>query len=402
MSVLAATNSPWLKLITALSLAAIAGSAAAQSVPLGTAGSFGVLGGSAITNTGPTIVTTDLGIFPGNVSSVSGFPPGQVVGTSHFADAVAMQAQDDATTAYNNLAGRACTATISGDLGGRTLTPGVYCSASSMGLTGTLMLDAQGDPNALFIFKIGSTLTTASASSVQVINGGQNCNVFWQVGSSASLGTTTAFVGNLIALSSITLNTGASSSGRILARNGAVTLDSGLISVCQLAGEALLSKTFAPSAISAGGISTLTITLNNPSAMPNTLTAVLVDNLPTGITIAAVPNVNTSCGGTGAPLAAPGGSSVSLPAGRIIPANGSCTLSVNVTGLIPGNYINVIPVGALQTNNGNNLAPAVAVLVISAGQLQSLAKVPMLSSWALLILGVIIIITAGVNTARRV
>ena len=376
MNAFTLTTSRWLKILAVLCLVNAAGSAWGQAVPLNTAGSFGVLAGQAISNTGPTIVTGNLGIFPGNASSVTGFPPGIVIGTTHFADAVAQQAQNDLTTAYNTLAGRACTTTISGDLGGRTLFPGVYCSASTMGLTGTLTLDAQGDPNAIFIFQVGSALTTASASAVQMINGGQNCNVFWQIGSSATLGTTTAFIGNLIAFSSITLTTGATTSGRVLARNGAVTIDSGMISVCQLAaaGPPSISKAFAPSSISAGGVSTLTITLSNPEAMPSTLTAPLVDNLPAGITIAALPNVSTTCGGTGAPLATPGGSSVTLPAGRTIPANGSCTLIVNVTGTVAGSYINIIPIGALQTNTGNNLAPATATLLITQLVVPSISK----------------------------
>jgi hypothetical protein len=387
--------------VLALSVACMSNCAWGQSVALGTAGSFGVLGGSAITNTGPTIVTGDLGISPANASSVTGFPPGQLVGITHFANAVALQAQNDTTTAYNTLAGRACTTTISGDLGGRTLTPGVYCSASSMGLTGTLTLDAQGNPNALFIFQVGSALTTASASAVSVINGGQSCNVFWQVGSSATLGTTTAFVGNLIALSSITLNTGATNTGRLLARNGAVTIDSGVISVCQLAGAPLLSKSFAPSTINAGGVSTLTVTLNNSDAVLNTLTAPLTDNLPAGVVIAAVPNASSTCGGVGAPLATPGGTSVTLPAGRSIPIGGSCTLSVQVTGAIAGTYTNIIPAGALQTNSGTNTIPASAVLRILAVQPATVVPVPVLSSWALLLLGSVLIGFGAVAATRR-
>jgi hypothetical protein len=208
----------------------------AQSVPMGTAAGYGVIAGSAITNTGPTLITGDLGIWPSNVSSVTGFPPGIVTGATHFADAVAMSAQSDVTTAYDDLAGRFCGTTISADLGGLTLVPGVYCSASSMGLTGTLTLDAQGDPDAVFIFQVGSALTTASNSAVTVINAGQDCNVFWQIGTSATLGTGTTFSGSILALSSITLTTGASVDGRILARNAAVTLDDNAVNVCTLAG----------------------------------------------------------------------------------------------------------------------------------------------------------------------
>lgn len=197
--------------------------------PLGTAESFAVLGSSTVTNTGPTVVTGSLGVSPG--SAVTGFPPGSVVnGFIHIADAVAADAQDSANSAYNDLAGQSCTQDLTGqDLGGLTLTSGVYCFSSSAQLTGTLTLDAQGDPGAVFIFQIGSTLTTASGSSVEVINGGSLCDVFWQVGSSATLGTTTSFVGNILALASITLNTGASVQGRTLALTGAVDLDSNTV-----------------------------------------------------------------------------------------------------------------------------------------------------------------------------
>ena len=193
---------------------------------------FSVLGGSAVTNTGATIVNGDLGVSPG--SSVTGFPPGVVTGgTIHAADAVAAQAQSDLTVLYNNLAGMACDTDLSGqDLGGMVLTPGVYCFSTSAQLTGTVTLNAQGNSGAMFIFKIGSTLTTASASSVLLINGASSCNVFWQVGSSATLGTGTAFLGSIVALTSITLTTGASVEGKTLARNGAVTLDTDNVTLC--------------------------------------------------------------------------------------------------------------------------------------------------------------------------
>lgn len=203
--------------------------AALGQVPLGTAQTYGVLGASAVTNTGPTVINGDLGVSPGN--AVSGFPPGLVNGTVHAADAASLQAQTDATTAYNFLAGQACGTTLTGDLGGRVLTPGVYCFSSSAQLTGPLTLDALGDPAALFIFQVGSTLTTASASSVVMANGAQTCNVWWQVGSSATLGTTTAFAGTLVALASATLTTGATLAGRAIARTGAVTLDSNTVTV---------------------------------------------------------------------------------------------------------------------------------------------------------------------------
>jgi type VI secretion system secreted protein VgrG len=201
---------------------------------LGLAENFAVLAGSTVTNTGPTVINGgSVGVSPG--SAVTGFPPGIVSPpyTIHAADAAAQMAQNDLTTAYNILAGFSPTQNLTGqDLGGLTLVPGVYIFSSSAQLTGTLTLNAQGNPNAQFFFQIGSTLTTASDSSIVTINGGSmpGCNVFWQVGSSATLGTGTAFEGNILALTSITLNTDATiMNGSALARNGAVTLDSNTI-----------------------------------------------------------------------------------------------------------------------------------------------------------------------------
>lgn len=202
--------------------------AATAPVNLGTAGNFAVLAGSTVTNTGPTVVTGDLGVSPG--SAVTGFPPGTVIGTIHAADAVAATAQTDLTAAYTDAAARTPATALPGDIGGLTLTPGVYNASSSLGLTGTVTLDAQGDPNAVFIIQVGSTLTTASGSVVNLINGAQACNVFWQVGSSATLGTNSTFRGNILALTSITATTGVNVLGRLLARNAAVTLDTNIVS----------------------------------------------------------------------------------------------------------------------------------------------------------------------------
>jgi hypothetical protein len=199
---------------------------------LGSAQSFAVLGASTVTNTGPTVVNGNLGVSPG--IAITGFPPGIVIGTTHAGDPVALQAQTDLTAAYNTAAAAPCGTDLSGqDLGGLTLTPGVYCFSSSAALTGTLTLNAQGNPNAVFIFQVGSALTTASNSAVVMTNGGSLCsNVFWQIGTSATLGTGTMFGGNILALASITLTTGASVSGRTLARTGAVTLDSSSVGGC--------------------------------------------------------------------------------------------------------------------------------------------------------------------------
>ncbi|MEO7255818.1 MAG: ice-binding family protein [Casimicrobium sp.] len=353
----------------------------AQTVPLGTAASFGVIAASAVTSTGPTIVVGDLGVSPGNASSVTGFTfssppgPGQVLGTTHFADAVALSAKNDALTAYNTLAARPCTTTISGDLGGRTLTPGVYCSASSMGLTGTLTLDALGNRDAIFIFQLGSALTTASASQVRMTNAGQTCNVFWQIGSSATLGTGSSFSGNILASSSVTLTTGTSNNGRVIALNGAVTLDGSNVAVCSLLANTMaVNKSFNPTTINPNGTSVLTVMLNNPNSVAATTIAPLVDTLPNGVLIANPATASTTCGGGVTPAALAGGNSVTLPTGAIIPANGSCQFSVNVTSASAGTYVNTIPAGALVTSNGINPNPAVATLNVLGANVMAINK----------------------------
>jgi hypothetical protein len=210
-------------------LVGVAPAAAAQpAVGLGTAGAFGVLAGTTVTNTGPSVISGHVGVSPG--TAVTGFPPGKVVsGVRHAADAVAQSAQDDLRAAYNSAAGRTPATAVDDEIGGRTLLSGVYRHASGMGLTGTVTLDAENDPAAVFIFNAGSTLITAANSRVRLVNGAQPCNVFWQVGSSATLGTATTFVGTVMALTSVSLDTGSTVTGRILARNGAVTLDSNVI-----------------------------------------------------------------------------------------------------------------------------------------------------------------------------
>jgi len=223
---------PVLFTVALLLALAFAGNAlgAVTPVGLGTADSFAVLAGSTITNTGPTTVIGDIGLWPG--TSETGFGSITQTGTNHVTDAVAQGAQSDLTIAYNTAAGETpVTSTIVADLGGQTLTAGIYKSPSSIGLTGTLTLDGAGNPNAMFVFQAtDSTLITASASTVKLINGASPCNVFWQVGSSATLGTGSTFRGTILALTSITVTSGVTVDGRVLARNGAVTLDSDKIS----------------------------------------------------------------------------------------------------------------------------------------------------------------------------
>jgi Ice-binding-like len=202
--------------------------AAAQAAPvnLGTAQPFVVLSGAGVENTGPSVLNGDLGVSPG--TSLTGFgAPATVNGATHNNDGVAAGAQADLTTAYNVAAGQAISPgnELTGqNLGGLTLTPGAYGFSSSAELTGQLTLDAQGDPNAQFVFVIGTTLVTESASSVILTNGASPCNVYWKVGSSATFGSTTSFQGNVLALESISVNNGVNVLGRLLARNGAVTL----------------------------------------------------------------------------------------------------------------------------------------------------------------------------------
>jgi hypothetical protein len=193
-------------------------------------GNFSVLAGSTVINTGSTVVSGDVGVSPG--TAVTGFPPGLAGGTIHSADGAAAQSQIALTAGYVDAAGRAGGTAVAGDLVGQTLTAGVYTSTSSLAISGDVTLDAQGNPDAVFIFQISSTLTTGSGSHVVLANGAKACNVFWQVGSSATLGTNSVFKGNILALTSITITTGVNLEGRALARNGAVTLDTDVITGC--------------------------------------------------------------------------------------------------------------------------------------------------------------------------
>lgn len=190
---------------------------------------FAVLAGATVTCAGASTITGDVGVSPG--SAITGFPaPCTDVGTLRIPPA-SDPAQLNLTTAYTTLAALPCSSTVGPDLAGLTLVQGVYCvNAAASNLTGTLTLDAQGNPNAVWVFRMSSTLITSSGSTVSVINGGNACGVQWQVSSSATIGSGTTFVGNILALTSISLNTGANLTGRALARNGAVTLDTNTIS----------------------------------------------------------------------------------------------------------------------------------------------------------------------------
>lgn len=204
--------------------------AAEAVVGLGTATSFSVVSYSSVTNTGPSTLSGDLGVSPG--TAVDGFPPGLVLapGTIHSADPVARLARRDANRAYIDAAGRSTTANVPVELGGTTRTAGVY-TGGTLEVNGPvpLVLDAEGDPDAVFIFQAASTLVTGEDSEVQLINGADACNVFWKVGSSATLGTDSAFIGTILAHTSVTATTGATIEGRLYGIRGAVTLDNNVI-----------------------------------------------------------------------------------------------------------------------------------------------------------------------------
>ncbi len=244
-------------------------SPAQTAVNLGTSSPFAVLAATAITNTGATVITGDIGLSPDGATSVTGFPPGVVNGAEYAADGVALQAQNDLTTAYDSAQSAPSTNNVTGvDLGNLTLTAGVYTASSSMTLNGPLTLT--GNASSVFVFQAGSTLTTGSTgpASVLLTGGVQACNVFWQVGSSATLGTlTTDFVGTIMALTSATLDTGASVTGRVLARNGEVTLDDNTISVPSCASTTTTTTTVP---------ATTTTTTTVPTTTTTTTTTVTV------------------------------------------------------------------------------------------------------------------------------
>src|ERR1700682_5086241 len=231
-------------------LACFVSLASAQNLSLGTAATFGALGASTVTSTGPTVVTGDVGVWPG--TSITGFPPGIIFlgsGSQHAGDPVAQQAQADLTTAYNAAVARPClpannlTGMVLGSGGAvLTLPPGVYCFNTSAQLTGDLVLNGAG----VYIFQIGTTLTTAAASSITLTNGASACGVWWQVGRSATLGTATSLAGNVLALASITLTTGANVNGGALARTGAVPPDTHKVTACGLPAQRGLTTQASP------------------------------------------------------------------------------------------------------------------------------------------------------------
>src|SRR5579872_4969932 len=276
-------------------------------VALGSAANFGVLAGSTVTSGGATVVNGDLGLWPG--SSITGFPPGKVVGTKHITDPTAKAAQGDLTTAFNDAAGRTTApVTVAGNIGGQTLPPGLYKSTSSLMISsGDLTLDGQGNPNAVFIFQITSTLITTSGRQVILIGGAQAANVFWQVGASATIGTTSGMKGTIMAHDSISFDTGATLQGRALAQIGQVSLLGNAVTVSGSTGGGgggggggVVSTNVFVTAVSPimlnpqTGLFEQTVHLNNSS--PNTVNAtrLLIQALPADV---QVYNASGSTGG---------------------------------------------------------------------------------------------------------
>ena len=349
---------------SAVLFASTGGGEAATAPSLATAQSFAVLAGAGITNTGPTTITGDVGSFP--TTTQTGFASVTLNGANHTGDAVTQSAKNDLVTAYNNAAGQSPATTIPTELGGTSLIPGVYTSsAGTFGMTGTLTLNGQGDPNAVFIFQMATTLTTASLSNVNLIGSAQACNIFWQVGSSATLGTNSHFNGNILALTSITLTTGANVVGRVLARNGAVTLDTNTITAPTCAvtptSTATATQSFSPSNVTQNGTSTLTITVTNPNASTPLSGVGFTDNFPAGLVIATPSGLSGSCGG-GTITATAGGATFSL-GGATLAGGALCTISVTVQALQAGSLVNTT--GSIASSAGNGTA-ASATLVVSA------------------------------------
>lgn len=299
----------FLGVITFVGFAGSPAFAAATAINLGSATPYAVVAGTTITNTGSSVITGNIGLSPG--TSITGFPPGLVAGTTGAADATSLAAQTSSTAAYGVAASATPFTTVAGgDIGGTTLSPGIYRAASAMQLTGPVTLNAGGDASAVFIFQAGSTLTSASGASVVLEGGAQACNVFWQVGSSATLGSTTSFVGTILALASVTLNSGATVDGRLLAQTGAVTLNDNTITVPTCA---TASATTATTTTTAATTTTTTTAATSGGAVTTT-----TKPKPTGTT-----HPVTKKGGKG-----------------------------TTTTTTPGSKVTIVPVGAPATGEG--------------------------------------------------
>ena len=369
----------WLTGLTLIATLLSAIPALAATAPtLGAAQSYAVFGTTTVTNTGASAITGDVGVSPG--TSVTGFPPATLSGTIHTNDGPAIAASASIATAYGGLSQACNTNLTSQDLGGMTLTPGVYCFDSSAQLSGTLTLNALGDPNAVFVFQTGSTLTTATGASVNVINSGQNCNVFWQIGSSATLGSNTDFKGNVLASASITLNTGASLNGRALALAGAVTLDTNAVAIATCAPTVTLTK------VSNGGIGTFGFSGNNGFASQS------ITTLIAGVGVAA-PTQTLSTAGASTTLT------------ESVPLVGYTLTSISCSGLGAGGTATPSLVTRSVTLDTAATAAGAVIACTFTNTVDSLViaatSVPTLSEWALIMLTSLIALLGIVQLRRR-
>ena len=342
--------------------------AASDAIGLATAAQYSVLAGSTASNTGPSVLAAGLGVSPG--TALTGFDTATVSGATHAGDSAAAAAAQDLGTAYDRAAGLASTTTVSGDLGGHTFGPGVLTSTSGLALTGPVTLDAAGDPDAVFVFQIASTLVTASASSVVLTGGAQACHVYWQIGSSATLGTSSGFAGTIMAEASISVGTGARIDGRALARTGAVTLDSDTFSDPGCAtpppgsdpAPVSADPTAGPSSPPAGGTTATTSGTAAPTTSPNpdSTTAPSTSSAAAGGAQGPVQapvgvldiSVTASTSGTSAPVAA-----TALEAAPAASVLGSLTGSTGAGG----------PVVASDSANGTGAAAATSLPFTGSG-----------------------------------
>lgn len=354
---------------------------AAVEPNLGTSATYGVLSSTYTNTSAGTTINGDIGYTTGPAVVPT------VTGATHIADGPYATAGIDQGSALVSLNGQSCTSLGAGAValdavnlgaGPGVFPPGCYSSGGAMTITVSTTVTLIGA--GVYIFRPAGALTTGANSKVVATGGACESDVFWTPTGAATLGANAAasltptFVGTIIADAGITLGHFANLTGRSLAFGGTVTTDTNTITVPLCApfvtpvpapGGVAISKAFSPNSISAGGVSRLTITLSNNNAGIATLTGVLTDNLPGGVTVAPVPNAITTCGG-GIPTAVAGSAIVSLPIGTTIPAGapGTCTVAVNVTAVAGGPYTNTLPIGALVTSNGNNPAPASDTLTI--------------------------------------
>ena len=366
-------------LVASLSVSIVATAATAPN--LGSLAPFGVVSSTFVNTSAGTNIN-------GNLCFTTG--PAVMPVVTGTTGACPAAAGVDQATALANLNGQLCTLIGPGPLEGisigggppGTFPPGCYTRAGALDISvnGIVTLNGTG----VYIFRSsGGALTTGANSRVVLAAGACASDVFWAPSGATTLGANAApsltptFVGNILDAAGITLGQFANLSGRALAFGGTVTTDASTLAVPTCAafvGNPTLAKAFNPTTINPNGVSTLTVTLSNPDAVVATLTAPFTDTLPANVVIATTPNAATTCGGVGAPLATAGGSTVTLPAGRSIPANGSCTLTVSVTSALNGTYVNTLPAGALVTSNGNNIAPASATLTVSSVVAPTIAK----------------------------